>query len=1379
MKEVGWKTGTGSAGAAEAVLDVEARMAAWVCAFGSSFVGGAAWRPHRARACTRTRSRDCGDDVFVCHMVMAAFATKSASGVKKAESRTGRLWSVSERQRNRAARVCVRAGQEPGASKFVNSLERESKQEKVPYPSKHELDALIRACMYYLRSVDYDRVLVDDLRRNVVLPPGLAWVCTRREDDELLLFLKMRPQHFVLSAGLAFDETYVSLSRATREVMQDPASALTDDMNVSGLHPEAARFVIVSGDSEEECMGVVRDIDVETLLGLHFHAEARVVALCTSSLVSATPLGTVYAFDLDDENAKRALHNVLQSDSQRLIVSHACPPDVYALIGLGAEGPGQASALPYLVDLQIADDALLFREENSEGANRERLDAEDTSLDTLLKRYDFLGRDTDWDTGKELDYTKRPIGRELARELAHKSKYLVPLFRLVQRERQSRLDRRIFQTALQRSHTRGASVPDKAATMRQTDNSVLEYQRRNELMRLRFDQESFAPVYERWEVSLELDQDQQGARACRPRRNEMDWTDLFAEPVADFVQDVIDPFIGNGDESESTKAYELKELVMTADGRRWLLRLEDSNAVSDTGVCASPFFDLEFVVESSEGEEDTDEDGTSCVAVYVSGDEVGRNGLFGAKVQTRTERVNEFTKQASLLCDRVLASQTDMTGVDDTLHRIFVLRDRHNVVNAVGVRFLWHHDAMGDLVQDLATGETKNHVLVCGPVSSGKTSMVRAIAKRLVSDHNQRVAIIDPRGNLCGPNESPLYALHGVIRIGFADEDSSRALAAMIREAVQNYELDVLVFDELDVLAWAGNKTHDVTRAELERVVTQHGVSIVSGIRMSTVDSAAHVQAKSDRNFLSSMFAGETCNPASSVTLVQVERGGEEQAVRIYRRVDWDVLSQVCAQAHRLDTVFRGAEAQDSEPSVEYAYEQRTLLKSGAMMAQFFGDCEKTDNHTKESSGGADSSQPLSWMADDEREREEDVRVNASTAFESFFARFRVRYHPIEAGALRAMVNERRLEDLLIRSEDDDVDVGYAAMELGAVLALDNQRGDWEDELGSESSTSDKALSSGRSRKDRSKAATRFVDEERREFGLRSEGSLAGNTNEQREGFDEEEDDEIIDIEFEDRLSEDDSDEDEFGDFLFEEDDRDDDSDVRAGDVRALGKQRVQNPIASRTNTTWFDSDTEDEDDRDDDEEEESEFALDENDESEAGSDDEWDGFSIDGTSNDPSTLTACVQQDAEPELAAEMKEKTNMGVDQDADAARKEDEVRGKDVAAPALKLFPESIVRRVIKHGAAKSSVIKKKGGSGNILLTRDAVVAVNAAACVFVNYVMAFAQNATHLNGKKTVSKDFVLIGLRDAQFGDFALALHKWNPSPIRNTANDVDDDDDEH
>ena len=66
-----------------------------------------------------------------------------------------------------------------------------------------------------------------------------------------------------------------------------------------------------------------------------------------------------------------------------------------------------------------------------------------------------------------------------------------------------------------------------------------------------------------------------------------------------------------------------------------------------------------------------------------------------------------------------------------------------------------------------------------------------------------------------------------------------------------------------------------------------------------------------------------------------------------------------------------------------------------------------------------------------------------------------------------------------------------------------------------------------------------------------------------------------------------------------------------------------------------------------------------------------------------------------------------------------------------PVLRLFPDSNVKRIVKQGAPWRTSKKlnglqktskgKVGASGNVLWTKDALTATNAASCVFINYVM----------------------------------------------------------
>jgi len=139
-------------------------------------------------------------------------------------------------------------------------------------------------------------------------------------------------------------------------------------------------------------------------------------------------------------------------------------------------------------------------------------------------------------------------------------------------------------------------------------------------------------------------------------------------------------------------------------------------------------------------------------------------------------------------------------------------------------------------------------------------------------------------------------------------------------------------------------------------------------------------------------------------------------------------------------------------------------------------------------------------------------------------------------------------------------------------------------------------------------------------------------------------------------------------------------------------------------------------------------------------------------------------------------------GSEKQANVAKPED-------GQPNLKLFPESIIKRMVKRTLdqisskidTKPNPPKKvkpaanaKPKESHVLVVKEANMAINAASCVFVNYIMAMAIEMAVEQKKRTVSREHVLMALCEMDFQDIAVALSGWKHEKGPRTNADDDD-----
>eukprot|EP01040_Poterioochromonas_malhamensis_P011426 gene11426-12457_t len=208
-------------------------------------------------------------------------------------------------------------------------------------------------------------------------------------------------------------------------------------------------------------------------------------------------------------------------------------------------------------------------------------------------------------------------------------------------------------------------------------------------------------------------------------------------------------------------------------------------------------------------------------------------------------------------------------GVEGELHRISAIRSKKTVSpsnphdNIIGLTirigyFVGNSYIISDLLfQEIHRGKS---ILVLGPPGSGKTSVIREIARQMSRVHH--VMIVDTSNEICGDSDVPHGCVGQARRMMVPDIDDQHRV--MI-ECVQNHTPEVMIIDEI-------GRTKEVKAAQ---TCKQRGVRLIA----SAHGDLRSLLKNGELNGLLGGVASVTLGDAAAAKTnhgnkVSVERGG-------------------------------------------------------------------------------------------------------------------------------------------------------------------------------------------------------------------------------------------------------------------------------------------------------------------------------------------------------------------------------------------------------------------------------------------------------------------------------------------------------------------------
>jgi stage III sporulation protein SpoIIIAA len=222
--------------------------------------------------------------------------------------------------------------------------------------------------------------------------------------------------------------------------------------------------------------------------------------------------------------------------------------------------------------------------------------------------------------------------------------------------------------------------------------------------------------------------------------------------------------------------------------------------------------------------------------------------------------------------------RNNRTGIDGTLHRLSLIRDRFRTPVGLTIRIGRHLTGVAEGIRDLLL-DGRQSLLLIGPPGAGKTTLLRDCARLLSERLGPGIVVVDSHNEIGGDGKIPHPAIGAARRLQVPDGSDQYEI---MLEAIRNHYPEVVMVDEVTTRR----------EADVARTISRRGVRLIATAHGETLADVVHdpelcwlvggaVQTAPHAGRVASPFG--RAEPPTMETALELRR---DRTVAIYPQVD-------------------------------------------------------------------------------------------------------------------------------------------------------------------------------------------------------------------------------------------------------------------------------------------------------------------------------------------------------------------------------------------------------------------------------------------------------------------------------------------------------------